>query len=325
MKKGIYLILSIFFLAGCSLPFLNEEGKVEENAEQKQISNNVVEKEPNTIIEKVIEKNIPPVAEKIPFKLAKEEKTFLLIGVDSREEVKASSRSDAIMLAKYEPKDKKLKLVSLMRDSYVKIPDAPYPYSKLNHAYYFGGTDLLKKTIEENFTVKIDNTAVVDFKGFIKIMDSIAPDGLDVNVTKEMINELQLDMESGKQRLKGEELLKFVRFRHDSQNDFGRVNRQQEVLISLKEQAVEKFSSVEGIATFPSVVKQAMQNVETDLKMDEIVSLGAAFLLNPVSDIETLRIPVSNSYENKSYQHAGLVLQIDYKENEEALKQFLQD
>jgi polyisoprenyl-teichoic acid--peptidoglycan teichoic acid transferase len=325
LKKGIYLILSIFFLYGCSLPFLNEEDKVEENAEQKQISNDVMEIEPNTIIEKVIEKNIPPVAEKIPFKLAKEEKTFLLIGVDSREEVKASSRSDAIMLAKYEPKDKKLKLVSLMRDSYVKIPDAPYPYSKLNHAYYFGGTDLLKKTIEENFAVKIDNTAVVDFKGFIKIMDSIAPNGLDVNVTKEMINELQLDMEPGKQRLKGEDLLKFVRFRHDSQNDFGRVNRQQEVLISLKEQAVEKFSSVEGIATFPSVVKQAMQNVETDLKMDEIVSLGAAFLLNPVSDIETLRIPVSNSYENKSYQHAGLVLQIDYKENEEALKQFLQD
>lgn len=275
-----------------------------------------------SVIEKVMEINVSP-SPITPFKMAREPKNFLLIGIDSRGE--RISRSDAIMLARYEPVEKKIKLVSLMRDSYVKIPSHSMTYSKLNHAYSLGGKDLLKKTVEQNFGVKVDHVAVIDFKGFINVMDTIAPEGLDVEVTQAMINDMKLSVKPGKQKLQGEDLLSFVRFRHDNMSDFGRVNRQQEVLISLKDQVLDEFSSIDGISKFPDIIKQTMQNVETDLKFDEAFSMGASFLLNPVHNIETLRVPVSNSFENKYYQHAGSVLQLNLNKNEEAIKQFLQE
>lgn len=258
---------------------------------------------------------------KEPSAIVNETKNFLLIGVDSRGE--EDSRSDAIVLASYEPSGESIKLVSLMRDSYVKIPDYQYMYSKLNHAYYIGGKDLLKDTIEQNFGVQIDHTAIIDFKGFTAMLDAIAPDGIEAEVSAAMIEDMGLDLEPGKQKLKGSDILSYVRFRHDGQSDFGRVDRQQEILIGLKDEVMNQFSSPAGLARFPEVISQAMKYVETDLKIEEALSLGVKFLMNPVTDIETLRVPVEDSYENKSYEHAGSVLQLDFEENSEALKQFL--
>ncbi|KAF0826130.1 LCP family protein [Cytobacillus firmus] len=258
---------------------------------------------------------------KEPSAIVDETKNFLLIGVDSRGE--EDSRSDAIVLASYEPSGESIKLVSLMRDSYVKIPDYQYMYSKLNHAYYIGGKDLLKDTIEQNFGVQIDHTAIIDFKGFTAMLDAIAPDGIEAEVSSAMIDDMGLELEPGKQKLKGSDILSYVRFRHDGQSDFGRVDRQQEILIGLKDEVMNQFSSPAGLARFPEVISQAMKYVETDLKIEEALSLGVKFLMNPVTDIETLRVPVEDSYENKTYEHAGSVLQLDFEENSEALKQFL--
>ncbi|WP_404355199.1 LCP family protein [Cytobacillus firmus] len=258
---------------------------------------------------------------KEPSAIVNETKNFLLIGVDSRGE--EDSRSDAIVLASYEPSGESIKLVSLMRDSYVKIPDYQYMYSKLNHAYYIGGKELLKDTIEQNFGVQIDHTAIIDFKGFTAMLDAIAPDGIEAEVSAAMIEDMGLDLEPGKQKLKGSDILSYVRFRHDGQSDFGRVDRQQEILIGLKDEVMNQFSSPAGLARFPEVISQAMKYVETDLKIEEALSLGVKFLMNPVTDIETLRVPVEDSYENKTYEHAGSVLQLDFEENSEALKQFL--
>jgi anionic cell wall polymer biosynthesis LytR-Cps2A-Psr (LCP) family protein len=118
------------------------------------------------------------------------DKTFLLIGVDTRGEQK--SRSDAIILAKYFPEQEKLKLASIMRDSYVKIPGNKSGYNKINAAYYYGGRELLKKTIQENFDVKIDHVAVIDFKGFVKMVDLLAPEGVAVNVDQEIIDDMSM-------------------------------------------------------------------------------------------------------------------------------------
>jgi polyisoprenyl-teichoic acid--peptidoglycan teichoic acid transferase len=85
--------------------------------------------------------------------------TFLLVGVDSRGE--AHSRSDAIIAASYIPDEKEIKLISLMRDSYVEIPGTG-KRTKLNHAYYEGGKELLKETVEKNFGLEIDHIAIID-------------------------------------------------------------------------------------------------------------------------------------------------------------------
>ena len=106
----------------------------------------------------------------------------LLLGSDSRGEEQA--RTDTIMVAHYNPQTHKVKLISLMRDMYVSIPD--HRQQKLNAAYTLGGPDLLRETIKENFGLDIHYYATVDFQGFEKAVDLLAPNGIKVDVPYEM-------------------------------------------------------------------------------------------------------------------------------------------
>ncbi|MGE7608344.1 LCP family protein [Peribacillus frigoritolerans] len=258
-------------------------------------------------------------------KLTKEEteeseKTFLLIGVDTRGEQK--SRSDAIILAKYYPEQEKLKLASIMRDSYVKIPGNKLGYNKINAAYYYGGRELLKKTIQENFDVKVDHVAVIDFQGFVKMVDLLAPEGVAVNVDQEIIDDMSIQASVGKNVLHGEELLKYVRFRHDDESDFGRVERQQEVMVQLKTAFINQISSFEGIAALPSIIEQGLSYLDTDIGLKTIMEMGPKAVFHTPDTVETLRIPVEGSFKDEIYPQTGAVLEMDYTKNMKALQEF---
>lgn len=317
-RKCFTIILMFILITGCQIGKFS--GQQEENINSGMTKKKTGEENFYLQNETDSDQSVPNLS---PFRLYQENKNILLIGIDSRGERK--SRSDAIMIARYEPKEQSLKLASIMRDSYVQIPGKIIQYSKLNHAYYMGGPKLLKETIEHNFGVEIDNVVTVDFKGFIKLMDTLAPNGIEVNITKEMADDMNLPFEPGRQILRGEDLLSYVRFRHDSENDFGRVNRQQEILVSLKNQAVEHLSSVEGITKLPKIILETFQYVETDLQLEDMLSLGATAVLKPVKDVKTLRIPVTDGFTNQTYEHAGAVLQIHYKENVEEIQQFFNE
>ncbi len=255
-------------------------------------------------------------------KLVKTSKAMnvLVIGIDTRGEEK--SRSDAILIGQYDPKAKSVKVASIMRDTYVKIPGYRKGSHKLNTAYFLGGKELLMQTIEENFGIRTDHVVTVDFQGFTHIVDTMVPEGIEVNVTEEIIEDMGLHLKPGPQSLHGEELLKYVRFRHDSDNDFGRVKRQQEVIVKLKERMQEEFTSVENLLSFPKVVETALQYIDTDLPASTALSLASSLILNQVETIETITIPLPDSYENNSYEHAGAVLQMDKQKNVEALQNF---
>ncbi|MFJ7364046.1 LCP family protein [Peribacillus frigoritolerans] len=258
-------------------------------------------------------------------KLTKEEteeseKTFLLIGVDTRGEQK--SRADAIILAKYYHDQEKLKLASIMRDSYVKIPGNKLGYNKINAAYYYGGGELLKKTIQENFDVKVDHVAVIDFQGFVKMVDLLAPEGVAVNVDQEIIDDMSIQASVGKNVLHGEELLKYVRFRHDDESDFGRVERQQEVMVQLKTAFINQISSFEGMAALPSIIEQGLSYLDTDIGLKTIMEMGPKAVFHTPDTVETLRIPVEGSFEDEIYPQTGAVLEMDYTKNKKALQEF---
>ncbi|MDM5284926.1 LCP family protein [Peribacillus frigoritolerans] len=258
-------------------------------------------------------------------KLTKEEnqesvKTFLLIGVDTRGE--ENSRSDAIILAKYFPEQEKLKLASIMRDSYVKIPGIKSGYNKINAAYYYGGRELLKKTIQENFGVKVDHVAVIDFQGFVKMVDLLAPEGVAVNVDQEIIDDMSIQANVGKNVLHGEEILKYVRFRHDDESDFGRVERQQEVMVQLKTAFINQISSFEGMAALPSIIEQGLSYLDTDIGLKTIMEMGPKAVFHTPDTVETLRVPVEGSFKDEIYPQSGAVLEIDCTENKKALQEF---
>jgi polyisoprenyl-teichoic acid--peptidoglycan teichoic acid transferase len=242
---------------------------------------------------------------------------ILLLGVDSRGEEK--SRTDTIMVAQYDLKNNKAKVVSIMRDIYVEIPG--YKNYKINTAYFLGGPELLRQTLEYNLGIDLHYYVLVDFKGFEKVVDTLAPRGIEINVEKRMSEKIGVILEPGLQRLNGKELLGYVRFRHDAAGDFGRVKRQQKVLNALKDEIL----SFNGAAKLPKLMGTIQPYIETNMNSIDQLSILKDFVLHTPEEIETLRIPVNNSYTNTFYQHTGEVLEIDMKKNKQALYEFLSD
>lgn len=240
---------------------------------------------------------------------------ILLLGVDSRGEEK--SRTDTIMIAQYDSEKQTAKIVSLMRDIYVEIPD--HKNYKINTAYFLGGPELLRQTIKRNFDIDIHYYAVIDFKGFESVIDTLAPHGIEMNVEKKMSKNIGVVLQPGLQDLNGKQLLGYSRFRDDAQGDFGRVNRQQKVLNALK----DKIISVNGVAKLPKLVGTIQPYIDTNLEGIDRLAILKDFFLNPPDNIETLRIPVDKSYTPGSYEHAGSVLEIDFEKNKQAIDQFL--
>ncbi|MEH7094831.1 LCP family protein [Neobacillus vireti] len=240
---------------------------------------------------------------------------ILLLGIDTRGEEK--SRTDTIMIAQYDPKKQTAKIVSLMRDIYVDIPD--HKNYKLNTAYFLGGPELLRQTIEQNFGINIHYYAVVDFKGFESVVNTLAPNGIEMNVQKRMSKNIGVVLHPGLQYLNGKELLGYARFRHDAQGDFGRVERQQEVLNALK----DKILSVNGVTKLPKLVGTIMPYIDTNLEGVDRLEILKDFFLNPPGEIESLRIPVDNSYTTANYDGVGSVLDIDFDKNKQAIDEFL--
>lgn len=241
----------------------------------------------------------------------------LLLGSDSRGEEQA--RTDTIMVAHYNPQTHKVKLMSLMRDMYVSIPD--HQQQKLNAAFTLGGPDLLRETIKENFGLDIHYYATVDFQGFVKAVDILAPNGIEVEIPYEMTEGIGMTLEKGTQVLHGEEMLGYVRFRQDRLSDFGRIQRQQEVISKLKEEAV----SVNSIANLPELLEILHTYVDTNLNTSTLLRIGKDILTEKSGEIETLRIPEDGSFENERYESVGEVLEVDFQRNKETIEKFLRD
>lgn len=106
----------------------------------------------------------------------------MLFGADTRAD-SDKGNSDTIMLMSIDTRHKKIKLLSFMRDTYVKIPG--YEDQKLNAAYSFGGAALSVSTIQLNYGILIDRYAVVDFNSFKHIIDVLG--GIDVELTADEI------------------------------------------------------------------------------------------------------------------------------------------
>jgi polyisoprenyl-teichoic acid--peptidoglycan teichoic acid transferase len=241
----------------------------------------------------------------------------LLLGSDSRGEQQA--RTDTIMVAHYDQQTHKIKLISLMRDMYVSVPG--HGHQKLNAAFSFGGPELLRETIKVNFGLDIHYYTIVDFKGFEKAVDLLVPNGIEVDVPHEMSYGIDMTLKKGKQQLHGKELLGYVRFRHDRLSDFGRVQRQQEVISKLKEEAL----SLHNVVKFPELLGLLNKYVDTNMDTSTLLTIGKDILTKKSGDIKTLRIPEDGSFQNKRYEGLGEVLEVDFQQNKEALKNFLRE
>lgn len=244
----------------------------------------------------------------------------LLLGSDSRGE--DQGRSDSTLIAHFS-KSGKIKLVSVMRDTYVNIPG--YGYNKLNAAYSEGGPDLVRKTLKKTFNISIQYYAIVNFESFPKIVDTLFPKGLKINATfAKGTTEMELDgttIKSGVQYMNGTEALQYSRFRHDAENDFGRVRRQREVLNAIATQVV----SFRSLFTLPKAAGKTLGYVVTDLPQSKYFSIGKALALNGKSGMKTKSIPITGSWSDAYLDSVGSYLNIDEDANTKAIANFFDD
>jgi LCP family protein required for cell wall assembly len=240
---------------------------------------------------------------------------ILLIGSDSRGEKDA--RSDTIMIAQYHPDKHSYKLISIMRDTYVDIPG--YGKNRINTAFALGGPELLRQTIKENFDVDMKYYAIIDFDGFVHLIDEAFPGGVEIEVEKAMSTYIGVTLEPGLQRLDGEHLLGYVRFRHDAMGDFDRVTRQQKAM----KEVANQFASLQTLSKLPKLVGVMKPFVNMNMDTSDIIYIGKDYLSKTNRDIRTLRVPVDGEFEPQRISGVGEVLRLDLEANKAVIDDFL--
>ena len=265
-----------------------------------------------------------------PAMAAAEETTFnlLLIGEDASAN-EENGRSDAMLLAQITPASGDVKLVSFLRDLYVPVPG--HGNTRLNAAYFYGGEDLLRETLTECFGVRIDRTLAVDFATMAGLIDQIG--GVELEVTEQEKTELnsilathclaeeipvdgRLLEGSGLVTLDGLQALSYSRMR-SLDSDFGRVERQQMVLVAL----LERLTTLDGF-TLLGLAMGNMRNVKTDLSFGDLLHLVPLLSREGGLRLRSARVPFDDTC--RDVQVDGMwVLECDIAANAGRLKAFL--
>lgn len=199
-------------------------------------------------------------------------KNIVVLGVDERPSEEDTGRSDTLFVVMLDTDNKDVSLLSIPRDTRVKIPG--YGWDKINHAFAFGGHKLTQQTTEELLGIRINNYVMIDFKGFKVLVDAIG--GVDIEVEKPMSyydewDGFTIDLAPGMQHMDGEKAIQYVRYR-DEEGDIGRIQRQQKFLRAV----YNKVTSVEIIPKLPALVEQANKMVDTDLSIGDMMDLAQA-------------------------------------------------
>ena len=199
-------------------------------------------------------------------------KNIIVLGVDERAEEHDVGRSDTLFVVMFDTKNKAASLLSVPRDTRVRIKG--HGWDKINHAYAYGGRELTQKTTEELLGIKINNYVMVDFKGFVGLVDAIG--GVDINVEKNMYyydtwDGFKIDLKKGMQHMDGKTAIQYVRYR-DEEGDIGRIRRQQHFIMAV----YDRITSANMLLHIPGLAKQLTNMVKTDLPLTDMVDLGRA-------------------------------------------------
>ncbi len=236
-----------------------------------------------------------------------------LFGIDARGTNSFKGLSDSIMILSLNTETKKVKIISVMRDTLVPMEyKDSKSYNKITTAYSKGGPELAIKTLNQNFNLDISEYATVNFYGMADIIDAVG--GIDVTLTErevsargdgnhginDMIEELCVYLgynpkdyyvsNAGVQHLNGVQAVAYARIRYvpniwGTNNDYGRTDRQRYVMEQLFNKATQMKKS-----QYTKMIKALIPCTETSLSMSEIFGLAVDILLKGPA-FEQTRIP----------------------------------
>lgn len=250
-----------------------------------------------------------------------------LFGVDRRT-ADDLANSDVIMIISIDQQTGKIKMSSILRDSYVKIDGKGM--DKINAAFATGGPQLAIKTLNQNFDLDIKDYINVDFYSAARIVNALGGVNIDIkpaelpylnNYLDELAivekDEAEHVKEPGLQRLNGKQTVAYTRIRAVGHGDYERTERQRSVLIAL----FDKIKSA-GPSMFPVFATQVLPNLETSMNNMALMNFAGGILNSKNKTIEQARFPLDNQSTGKRINNIWY-LTIDLKATTTALHNFI--
>ncbi|MDP4125635.1 MAG: LCP family protein [Bacillota bacterium] len=223
--------------------------------------------------------------------------TVLLVGVDHRIGEPSLGNTDTLLVASVNTRNGKIALLSIPRDTQIKIPG--HGQNKINAAARLGnGLKTTTALIEGLIGQTIDGYVLTNFSGFKSIIDTLG--GITLNVEKNMYyvtgdsTDGIINLKKGTQRLNGAQALQYARFRNDAFADISRTSRQQAVLKAIG----KEFMQMKTISKLPWLIPQMSKCVETNLSVNKLWSLTNIFLRNETPEISSQTLPGAFLTEN---------------------------
>ncbi|MFF2909572.1 LCP family protein [Paenibacillus sp. NPDC057934] len=244
---------------------------------------------------------------------------ILLMGVDARGVKKGEvPRSDTMLVASLDPLKKKISVFSILRDTYVSIPD--HGKERINTAIIYGPNTAMQ-TVGDLLGIPIQYYVYTDFQGFIKLVDAVG--GVDYDVEKDMVYktiadgpEYDIDLKKGFQHLDGNMALQYVRFRHDATSDFTRTERQRAFL----KVVADKLKSTTTLFKLPSILSDVSPYIDTNLTLTDMAKLASVGYDSSINGSE--QIPPMNLLTEDKTSSGAAVIGIS---SNSKLKKFVQD
>lgn len=259
-----------------------------------------------------------------------------LFGIDSREE-NYRGLSDTMMIISINTDTGSIKLVSVMRDSLVKVEG--HGYQKINAAYSIGGPELAIKTLNQTFRLNILEYATVDFVGMAEIVDAVG--GVEVELTKyeiSQVNDCITELaqrrglpkdyvsKAGVQTLSGVQAVAFSRVRkvptvNGTRDDYGRTERQRLVMNQLFQKALQM-----PLTQYPTLIKAMLPYIRTSMGYDDIFAMAKILKTDNVS-MQQGRIPIDDSVISSGFNvpYIGSCVYYDLEYAADLLNAFLFD
>ena len=275
---------------------------------------------------------------------------ILILGTDGRiGQNSAETRTDSIMVLNVSGSDKKIKLVSFMRDNLVYIDGYSQVLGgknqkdhKLNLAYELGeqdnkkGAELVRKVLKDNFDLDIKYYALVDFQAFATAIDTLFPDGVTIDAQFSTLNGQPLTeatvgddlhatetesptqtIRAGKQQMNGSTLLNYARFRDDDEGDYGRTRRQQQVMTAILQQIKDPTKLFTGSEALGKVFGMT----STNLPYSFLLTNGLSVIEGAQNGIEKLTVPELGDWVDAYDVYGGQGLLVDQNKYQTKLAQ----
>jgi len=222
---------------------------------------------------------------------------MVLMGSDTRPG-QTQQRSDTLIVARVDPQNKKIAMISIPRDSRVAIPGKWT--TKINAAAVYGGPALVIKTVKEITGLPITHFVNLNFNGFRDVVDAIGGVWIDVpfriyDTLASAYGPAYATIEKGYQKLDGKHALTFVRTRHTmADSDYGRMRNQQAFIKALASQAL----SLSNVFNASQIVDAVASNLDTDMTPLQLADLVLQFKGMKPEDLDSATAPSAPKYIN---------------------------